>query len=109
MRLPARFYKRVEFEARDGVVRSYAAFVGRHPERVFMAGQTGTPWVVVVPVAIMMLVFLVLILYARRVGASPGARRRVTRVEPEPEETPLPDDPADALAELRRRAKEADA
>ena len=55
-----------------------------------------------VPVAIMMAVFLMLLIYARRGGGPP--RVRVGPRSPVDAATDLPEDPAEALAELRRRA-----
>jgi hypothetical protein len=101
--LPARFYKRIDARARDGRIHGYAAFVGAYPRPVSGGGGLGHLWKVVVPVAVMLVVFLVLLVYARR-GDRPA--RRVSRlVLPVPGgEPPLPDDPVEALGELRRRA-----
>ncbi len=101
--LPARFYKRVDARARDGRVHGYAAFVGAYPRHVPGGGGLGHLWKVAVPVAVMLIVFLALLAYARR-GGRPA--RRVTRyVGSLPGgEPPLPDDPVEALGELRRRA-----
>jgi hypothetical protein len=104
----ARFYKRVDAVARDGVERSYAAFVGAHPQRV-EAAPAGTAhlFIVLVPVIVLLAAFVVLMMYVRR---QRGGRRAVRRaIGPEDaavldEIGPLPDDPAEALAELRRRA-----
>ncbi len=101
--LPARFYKRVDARARDGRVHGYAAFVGAYPRHVPGGGGLGHLWKVAVPVAVMLIVLVVLLAYARR-GGRPA--RRVTRfVGSLPGgEPPLPDDPVEALGELRRRA-----
>jgi len=101
--LPARFYKRVDARARDGRVHGYAAFVGAYPRPVPGSAGLGHLWIVVVPVAVMLVVFLALLVYAHR-GGRPV--RRVYRfVPPSPGgEPPLPDDPAEALGEMRRRA-----
>lgn len=101
--LPARFYKRVDARARDGRVHRYAAFVGAYPRPVPGGGGLGHLWVVVVPVAVMLVVFLALLVYARRGGRPARAVARL--VPPGPGgEPPLPDDPVEALGELRRRA-----
>ncbi len=101
--LPARFYKRVDARARDGRVHEYAAFVGAYPRPVQGGGGLGQLWIVVVPVVVMLVVFLALLVYAHR-GGRPA--RRVTRFMPPPPggEPPLPDDPVEALGEMRRRA-----
>ena len=102
--LPARFYKRVDARARDGRVHEYAAFVGAYPRPVSGSGGLGQLWIVVVPVAVMLVVFLALLVYARRRGRP---ARRITRfvVPPLPGgEPPLPNDPVEALGEMRRRA-----
>ena len=66
-------------------------------------GGLGHLWVVVVPVAVMLVVFLALLVYARRGGRPARAVARL--VPPVPGgEPPLPDDPVEALGELRRRA-----
>ncbi len=101
--LPARFYKRADARARDGRVHEYAAFVGAYPRPAPGGGALGQLWMVVVPVAVMMVVFLALVVYAHR-GGRPA--RRVSRfVPPLPGDgPPLPDDPVEALGEMRRRA-----
>ena len=102
--LPARFYKRIDARARDGRVHGYAAFVGAYPRPVHAGGGgLGHLWIVVVPVAVMLVVFGALLVYAHRAGRP---ARRVSRlVPPLPgSEPPLPDDPVEALGEMRRRA-----
>ncbi|MHC4414776.1 MAG: hypothetical protein ACYS0G_05785 [Planctomycetota bacterium] len=103
----ARFYKRVDATARDGKVRGYPALVGAFPT-VIGSGDEGWArlWVVSGPVLVMLVAFLLLLLYARR-GRGPTRRRARPVVGPAVDET-LPDDPAEALAELRRRAGTAD-
>jgi len=101
--LPARFYKRIDARARDGRVHGYAAFVGAYPRPVSGGGGLGHLWKVVVPVAVMLVVFVALLVYAHR-GAKP-ARRAARFVPPlSGGEPPLPDDPVEALGEMRRRA-----
>jgi hypothetical protein len=107
--IPARFYKRVDAEALDGRLHRYPAFVGALP-RARAAGEGWARlWTVTIPVAVMLVVFLLLLLYARR-GHGP-MRGRVGTTGPwttDERNERLPEDPAEALAELRRRA-EADA
>jgi hypothetical protein len=102
--LPARFYKRVDDRARDGQVRGYAAFVGAHPQVTARGAATGQLWIVIVPVAIMLVVFLALLIYAHRGGRPPRTGVRLD-APPTGGGAPLPHDPAEALAELRRRAE----
>ncbi len=101
--LPARFYKRVDARARDGRVHEYAAFVGAYPRLARSGGGLGRLWMVGGPVAVMLVVFVALLVYARR-GGRPA--RRVPRfVPPLPGgEPPLPGDTVEALGEMRRRA-----
>jgi hypothetical protein len=104
----ARFYKPVEFSARDGEVRRYAAFVGAHPRRAGASttGDLARLWLITVPVAVLFATFLTLLFITRRARGA-GTDRPLTRPDPhsEVDDTgPLPDDPAEALAELRRRA-----
>ena len=116
----ARYFKRVDATARDGQSRSYAAFVGARP-RVILPGSAqgagaGMIWVVAVPVVILLGVFLILVIYARR-HREPAVRRRRTggggaggasggHDMAMGADGPLPDDPSDALSELRERAGE---
>ncbi|MHC4767550.1 MAG: hypothetical protein ACYTEI_02425 [Planctomycetota bacterium] len=104
--IPARFYKRVDAVALDGRMHRYPAFVGAFPEPGAGGGGWGRLWAVTVPVAVMLVVFLLLLLYARR-GQGP-MRGRVGTAGPwttDQGDEHLPDDPAEALAELRRQAE----
>lgn len=104
--LPARFYKTVEARARDGRTRRYPAFVGVFP-RTEAVAPWSRMWAVAVPVGIMLMVFLALLVYARR-GARPrGVRLWSGAPVSGPADDTLPADPASALAELRRRAETA--
>lgn len=105
--LHARFYKRVDAIARDGVARSYPAFVGALPSRPVAADAAlSGVLVVVIPVAVLLVIFLLLMMYVRRNRAERRLRRPVIGERPEVDESPaLPDDPADALNEMRRRAE----
>lgn len=112
----ARFYKRVDLTARDGQVRSYAAFVGAHPRIISpSAAQTEVTHLAVITIALLALlvVFVLLIMAVRRQRSSrdrPASRRlNVEAIPPELDDTAnLPDDPAEALSELRRRMNHAD-
>ncbi len=103
--IDARFYKRVRATARDGVTRVYPAFVGSKPVTMPIA-TTGAPLTVIVPVIVMFMVFLALLVYARRGGRRPARGWRVAGPVDEAVEN-LPADPAEALEELRRRAEDA--
>ena len=133
--LPGRFYKRIDERARDGRVHEYAAFVAAFPRAVEtgLGGGTGGGaglgtgmlrlWVVAVPVVVMLIVFVALRVYTQRGGTSgrTGHRFIAAPAPPAPPEAPeapeaplppapgteapLPEDPTEALAELRRRAE----
>ena len=114
--LLARFYKRIDAIALDGRSHSYPAFVGAFP-RVASSGAatgwdpTGAMWLAALLVATLGAMLMFVLLLARR------ARHRRLIARPRlPMESlaevdeggPLPDDPAEALAELRRRAEGGD-
>ena len=105
--LHGRFYKRVDEIARDGVSRSYPAFVGAFPRRPTDAdAAVGGMVVIVIPVAVLLVVFLVLLLYVRRNRVQRRVRRSASDERSELDESPaLPDDPVAALSEMRRRAE----
>jgi hypothetical protein len=101
----ARFYKSMVFEARDQVTRVYPAFVGALPRHTRAAAAGPSVGFLAMPLAALGAAFLLLLLYTRRQrrrGPRSGAAGPpVERFEAGGE---LPDDPAEALAELRRRA-----
>lgn len=103
----ARFYKRVDFIARDGIQRSYAAFVGAKPKRLgLIAGdpQSGF-WTVVIPVAFLAIIFIALYAYVRHQKKRRHRHLALLTNETEVDEAgTLSDDPAQALSELRQRA-----
>jgi hypothetical protein len=104
--ITARFYKSIAATARDGRQRRYAAFVGALPRPGPAAREGwGRLWLVAAPVAVMLLVFLLLLLYGRRGGGPKRVRAAAVGPWIDPGDEGLPDDPADALAELRRRAE----
>jgi hypothetical protein len=103
----ARFYKRATFAARDGVRRDYPAFVGTRPRAVGRGDAgVGRLWIVGVPVGVLLVAFVALLVFTRRRRGEPAGRGRRPQVPvgdaPGP---PLPEDPGEALAELRRRAR----
>ncbi len=106
--VPARFYKRVRDTARDGRVHQYPAFVGAFPQPVRAGAGLGQLWIAVAAVAVLLVVFLALVVFVRRSGRSSNIGPRLVMMESDLGETPLPDDPVEALAELRRRAEAPD-
>ncbi len=105
----ARFYKRLDALARDGTVHVYPAFVGRFPRTLMAADAAwGGLWAVAGPVAVMLVVFAILLGYARRGGRSRPHRVPLAGELPTHGPENLPNDPAEALAELRRRAEACD-
>ncbi len=111
VQIVARFYKRVDAVARDGKVHQYPAFVGVFSTRVIAGDERWLGlWAVAIPVVVMFVLFLLLLIYVRRGRPAVGARRSIVRPVVEAlaevdDPAPLPDDPAQALAELRRRAE----
>ena len=107
----ARFYKRVDAEARDGRSRRYPAYVGAAPWRVAGVEQEGEPATSLLLmggllVGGFLVVIIMVALLGRRAAGTP--RRRGgggAVVAADLDEGPrLPDDPAAALDELKRRA-----
>jgi hypothetical protein len=105
----ARFVKIIEEPARDGRTYRYPAFVGRIFAAPPAAGAGfGALPLVALPVGVLLVIFTFLFLFTRR-------RRSVARAARGPsdplelddvdESAALPDDPAEAMAELRRRAQ----
>ncbi len=105
--LHGRYYKRIDEIARDGVSRSYPAFVGAFPRRpTDTDGAVGGIAVIVIPVAVLLVIFIVLMLYVRRNRLQRHIRRSASGERIKVDETPaLPDDPVAALNEMRRRAE----
>ena len=112
------FYKRLQLEDRQGVARVYPVFIGGQPRVVAMEEQAVdaalrdaeayTTTMVSLISAIVLVLFVVLgLLWLNR-----RSKRRTPHagifgdVDPEPPVPPLPDDPADAMAELKRRSAE---
>lgn len=107
VRIIARFYKRVDFIARDGRNRSYPAFVGAKPKPLGLndGDSLNRMWIVVIPVTLLGLVFFILFTYVRYQKKRPlrhaAAFGPVSEVD---EAGSLSDDPAQALSELRKQA-----
>lgn len=111
-----RFYKVMTMSDRQDRRQRYSAFVGALPVHVNTAPprrEVAYLWVVGLPVLAMLIVFVFLLgsVRKRRKADSAALLRRRVRA-PDRDEAdfadggaPLPDDPADALAELRRRAE----
>jgi hypothetical protein len=118
IQIDARFYKRMDWLARDGRLHQYAALVGAGPEHLMAVASrtlpTQDPWKFVTPIAgivgaLSVLFFIVRIMVKRR---KPTSRSRSHRgrsfnhvVDGVDGNDRLPDDPAAALAELNRRAE----
>lgn len=104
----ARFYKRVDAIAKDGEEYSYPAFVGAFPESPSAAiGSANNPMLVLaIPVAVGLLVFLILLVYTRRIRRNSGKPcRRSTESLMMDEDVSLPKDPAEALTKLKRQGE----
>jgi hypothetical protein len=115
--IDARFYKRMDWLARDGQLHRYAALVGARPQhQMTLSSRTPPsqdPWRFVTPIAslvgvLSVMFFLIRIMVKRRKPASSlrshsgkSFERLAAGVDGD---EPLPDDPAAALAELKRRA-----
>jgi hypothetical protein len=110
----ARFYKRLEGENRRGRMAQWAAFVGNHPDVVAPVNPpaSSTPTIVIAAVLLMFIVFAGLLIIARRTSSRRRDRLAFRTDDDDDDDRddavslpPLPDDPADALAELRHRAE----
>ncbi|UCD75047.1 MAG: hypothetical protein JSV91_14835 [Phycisphaerales bacterium] len=107
----ARFYKRVDAMARDGQAHSYPAFVGALPQplnrRTAGIDDWRHLWIVAIAIVIMLIALLLLMMALRRTSRRISARRPPAAPDETDEEDPgtLPDDPAAALDELKRRAE----
>lgn len=114
--IDGRFYKRMEFTARDGKKRGYPSLVSAFPRRTSASGSTSaatSPVPAIGGIIVLLgIAFVAMLLWAKR---SRGGRRdrlgvhehRATRagdLAAVDGNEPLPDDPAQALAELKRRA-----
>lgn len=124
VQIDGRFYKRMHFTARDRQVHDYPAFVGRFPIMITASTMPSTApaahnrgldllAVIAGPVALLMIVFVGMRMWIARKGRRSGwpelHRERFERMPEAAAEVDggeaLPDDPAAALAELRRRAE----
>lgn len=126
VQVDARFYKRMRFTARDRQVRDYPAFVGRFPIALAASTQPSSLaasqpqmttnrgldllGVIAGPVVLLLVVFAGLRLWiARKIRRVQDRFATLPRWNDPAAEVDdaagLPDDPAAALAELRRRAE----
>lgn len=118
VQIDGRFYKRMRFTARDRQMRDYPAFVGRSPTLLPVSApatvrNTGLDLLAVLAglVLLLVIVFGALRLWVarknrargERIGATRDRMREVHGAEVD-DASGLPDDPVEALAELRRRA-----
>lgn len=124
VQVDARFYKRMRLAARDGRMRAYPAFVGRFPIALATPASASAPVPAVTPhrgldllgVLAGPMVLLVLVFFGLRVWVSRKSRAVEAKhalssrwpgvLDDEVDDAAgLPDDPAEALAELKRRAQ----
>ena len=104
----ARFYKRVDAVAKDGKQHSYAAFVGAFPQSASTptSPASNSMLVLAVPVAIGLVVFMILLAYTRRIKRNTKAHKpRSTESQQVDEDVSLPNDPAEALTQLKRHGE----
>ena len=111
--LLGRFYKVMTMIDQTGRRREYAAFVGAQPSHVrakAASRDAALLWFVGLPVVVLLIVFLLLLGYVRRRhrGPSPQPAGQWTDDSIADKGAPLPEDPAEALAELRKRAEAGD-
>lgn len=109
VRLNGRFYKRLLLEARNGEMKNYLAFVSPGPRRISRPpGLTAEhAWGIVVLVVFLGAIFLFVFFVtrrARRAGEPITARVGRDLADEVDDMRPLPQDPAIALGELKRRA-----
>lgn len=113
VQVTARFWKTMRIAARDGRPRTYAAFVGSHA-RLLPAESAAAPSSRLggfgAVIVFMMLLFVIGGAVARRqirlAQAAREKRSQAAGTEALDGDPDLPDDPAGAMAELRRRALE---
>lgn len=120
VQIDARFYKRMRFAARDQKLREYAAFVGAFPialatpasRPIAVTPHRGLDMLAILagPMALLVIVFLGLRVWIARKNRA--VRDRFATPAPwiptaseVDDAAGLPDDPAEALAELKRRAE----
>ena len=112
------FYKRLQMEDRQGNARVYPVFIGGQPRAVIAESRavdtalldarsyvTRTVWLVGGIALLLVLMFGLLMLIRRSKRTAPHTGN-FGDVDPEPPMPSLPDDPADAMAEMMRRNSE---
>ena len=116
IRTPARYYKRIDLIARDGQLRSYPAFVAGATWMEMPAGSHRRDvrierlWYIAAPVILMTIIFAAMNIRTRRKRHARGDRLAASQDHSHDQpgvevNADLPDDPAAAMAELRRRAQ----
>ena len=103
----ARFYKRIDDTARDGISRSYAAFIGIPISRPASGGGprfSSGLWIAIITFGLLLIAVPLwrVVQRQRKTRKQRSDRGRIV-AEVDAEDS-LPDDPAAALAELHRRA-----
>ncbi|MDP6602031.1 MAG: hypothetical protein QGH76_07015 [Phycisphaerales bacterium] len=110
VQVPGRFYKVMTLRGRDGVERPFAAFVAPAGALATTGGSTLPPlgWVVPLAMVSAFTLFMLVLAWSRRAKKPRRVRVPWTSGDvmnaAEDACTELPDDPADALAELHTRA-----
>jgi len=112
------FYKRLQIEDRQGVSRAYPVFIGGQPRVVAVEmravetalrnaeAYTTTMVLLVSSVLVLLVVVVGLLLVTRRLKRRTRPAGIFGAVDPDPPAPSLPDDPADAMAELKRHSIE---
>ena len=103
--IEARFFRIIEARSRDGVARRYPTFFGAHPVSVgradVMVWEQMDILMLLGFMILLVVVGLVVMVMARRQGRRhPAFKPRVSE-----NRSPFPDDPVDALKELRSRSE----
>ncbi len=112
------FYKRLQIEDRQGVLRAYPVFIGGQPRVVMLESQeveaalrdarahTSRMVMVIAGLVGLVLVMVGLMVFIRRSKRKSRRPGIFGEVDPEPPMPSLPEDPAEAMAELMRRNNE---
>ncbi|MDG2292504.1 MAG: hypothetical protein P8L37_07580, partial [Phycisphaerales bacterium] len=103
-------YKRMHLEDRAGVMRFYPALVGSDPSWLAMAPaqaelqESHLSWLILL---VLIVALLVVLLIGRRIGRRSKPRPAIFSEDDETQPS-LPDDPSEAMHELKRRGDESD-
>lgn len=101
-------YKRMHLQDRSGVMRFYPALIGCQPTWLAAAAaeqqESHASWLLLL---VLVVALLAVLLIGRRVGRRPVARPAIFSEDDETQPS-LPDDPSEAMHELKRRGDESD-